>query len=438
MSDATDSPPVRRVTDWEFDRLTALAAEHGTPLYVTDLDRVRANYRRFDAAFEDAHVMYAAKAHTGRAVLEAVLDAGADIECAARGELNRAITAGADPDTLQYTAVNPPDRDLDYAAQLGADYPGLTITAGARDTFDRLADRGYDGRVAIRVNPGIGTGHHEKVATGKDAKFGVPREAVADVAADVADRFDLVGVHAHVGSGVLTDDVAEHCEALGVVADIAREAAAEAGVDLEFVDFGGGFGVPYREEEPPLDLPAVADRATDAIGDLNAEVRLEPGRYVVADAGLILTEVNTRKVAPEATVVGVDASLATLVRPAMFDAYHPIANVSAPERDPEPVSVGGPCCTSADVFCTDRPLARPERGDLLAIGNAGAYGYELTSQFHSQPRPAEIALEGDDARVVRRRERLADVIRVEDEAEDTTDGAAGDATTDGAAGDGGA
>ena len=404
-----DSPPVRRLADWDHDRLEALAADHGTPLYVLDLERVRENYRRFDAAFPEAHVMYAAKAHTGRAVLETVLSVGADIECAARGELERAIAAGADPGTLRYTAVNPPEADLDYAVELGADPPGLTITGGARDTFDRLADRGYDGRVAIRVNPGIGTGHHEKVATGKDAKFGIPADRVESVAADVAERFDLVGVHAHVGSGVLHEDIDDHCRALARIADIARG----IDTDLEFVDFGGGFGVPYREDDQPLDIAAVGRRVREAIGDLDAQVALEPGRYVVADAECILTRVNTRKEAPS-TVVGVDASLATLVRPAMFDAYHPVRNLTAPGRESEPVSVGGPCCTSADVFCTDRPLARPERGDLLAIGNAGAYGYELASQFHSQPRPAEVALDGEDTRLVRRRETLEDVTRVED------------------------
>jgi diaminopimelate decarboxylase len=409
----SDDALVRRVTDWDRARLERLADEYDTPLYVLDPERVQANYRRFAAAFPDAEVMYAAKAHTGRAVLSALLDAGATIECAAKGELVRAVEAGADPDTLQYTAVNPPDADLDYATDLAADHPGLTITAGARDTFDRLADRGYDGRVAIRVNPGIGTGHHEKVATGKDAKFGIPYDEVTAVAADVRERFDLVGLHAHAGSGVLHDDLDDHCRAIGKVAALAREVGDDA---LEFVDFGGGFGVPYRPEEEPLEMDAVAEQVRDAIGDLSATPKFEPGRYVVADAELILTRVNTVKEAPATTVVGVDASLATLIRPAMFDAYHPMANVSAPDREREPVSVGGPCCTSADVFCTDRPLPRPERGDLLAVGNAGAYGYELANQFHSQPRPAEVALEPEGgATVVRRRETLDDVTRVERE-----------------------
>ncbi|WP_436902237.1 diaminopimelate decarboxylase [Halovenus halobia] len=402
------TPPVRRLADWDHSRLDALAEEHGTPLYVLDTDRVQANYRRFASAFPDAHVMYAAKSHTGRAVLSAVMDAGADIECAARGELQRAIAAGADPNTLQYTAVNPPQADVEYAAELGAANPGLTVTAGARDTFDRLEAAGYDGRVAIRINPGIGTGHHEKVATGKDAKFGIPAKDVPELAAELRERFDLVGLHAHVGSGVLQDDLDDHCRAIETIADVAREVG-----NIEFLDIGGGFGVPYHEDEQPLDMSVVGDRVRAAVGDLDAQLALEPGRYVVADAELILTRVNTIKETGTANVVGVDASLATLIRPAMFDSYHPIRNISAPDREPEPVSVGGPCCTSADVFCTDRPIARPRREDLLAIGNAGAYGYELANQFHSQPRPAEVALSDGDARVVRERETLADVTRVE-------------------------
>jgi diaminopimelate decarboxylase len=406
---SAESPPAYRPADWDHDRLQSLAAEHGTPLYVTDTDRVRANYRRFAAAFPDAHVMYAAKAHTGQAVLETLLDVGADIECAARGELERAVEAGADPNALRYTAVNPPARDLNYAVELAADHPGLTITAGAEDTFDRLAERGYDGRVAMRVNPGIGTGHHEKVATGGDAKFGIPATRVTEVADAVRERFNLVGVHAHVGSGVLQADLDDHCRAIARIADLGRAVG-----DIEFLDIGGGFGVPYREDVPPLDMARVGERVREAVGEIDARLELEPGRYVVADASLILTRVNTVKEAAS-TVVGVDASLATLVRPAMFDSYHPIRNVTAPDRDPHPVSVGGPCCTSADVFCTGRPIARPERGDLLAIGNAGAYGYELASQFHSQPRPAEVAIDGTESWVARRRETMADVTRVERE-----------------------
>lgn len=407
-------PPVRRLEAWDEQRMQTLADEHGTPLYVLSLGRVRANYRRFVNAFPKAHVMYAAKAHTGRAVLSTLIEVGADIECAAQGELQRAIAAGADPNDLQYTAVNPPDEDLDYAVDLGQNNIDFTITAGARDTFDRLENRGYDGRIALRVNPNIGTGHHEKVATGKDAKFGISLEEVPALADELRDRFDLVGLHAHVGSGVLHDDLDDHYRAIEVIADLAREVGDQ---ELEFVDIGGGFGVPYHENEQSLDIAAVGEQVRSAVGNLDARLALEPGRYVVADAELLLTQVNTIKQTPSTMVVGVDASLATMIRPAMFDAYHPIRNITNPDRDLIEASVSGPCCTSADVFCTNRPIARPESDDLLAIGMTGAYGYELANQFHSQPRPAEIALDADEARVVRRRETLEDVTRVEREAE---------------------
>ncbi len=403
-----DTPSVRRLAEWDHDRLLGLAEEYGTPLYVLDRDRVRANYQRVTTAFPDAEILYAAKAHTGQAVLRTLVDAGAPIECAARGELKRAIQAGADPDRLQYTAVNPPATDLEYAVALGEDHDGFTITAGAQDTIDRLIDQGYQGRLAIRVNPGIGTGHHEKVATGKDAKFGIPYEQAPRVARKVGEDtpLELVGLHAHMGSGVLHDDLKRHTEAITKMADLARSVG-----ELDFLDLGGGFGVPYREDVPPLEMEQVSTQVRSAIGEIDATIKFEPGRYVVADAELILTRVNTIKETPTTTVVGVDASLATLLRPAMFDAYHPIRNISAPTRTPMPVSVGGPCCTSADVFATDRPIAEPQRGEILAIGNAGAYGYELANQFHSQPRPAEVSLAGE---LLRRRETLADVTRLEE------------------------
>lgn len=406
-----ESPPIKRLADWDGDRLRRLADIYDTPLYVLDLDRLRENFARFNAAFDDAHVMYAAKANTGRAVIRTLYEAGAAVECAAAGELHRAIQAGVPPADLQYTAVNPPDRDLDYAVKLWESTPELTITAGAEMTLDRLEKRGFDGRLAIRVNPGIGTGHHEKVATGKDAKFGIPYDAVSDVVAEARTRFNVVGLHAHMGSGVLHEDLEDHCRAIERVASLASSVEP-----LEFIDIGGGFGVPYRPDTDPLDIQQTANRVREAIGDLDIQLALEPGRFLVADAGVLLTQVNTIKETPQTRVVGVDAGLATMIRPAMFDSYHHIRNVSGGDREPVSSSVGGPLCTSADVFCTDRPIPRPEADDLLAIGNVGAYGIDLASQFHSQPRPAEVSIEGDHELVTRRRETFDDLTLLEDEA----------------------
>ncbi|WP_396613070.1 diaminopimelate decarboxylase [Haloferax sp. S1W] len=406
MSDG--GPAVRRLSDWDREQLLSLADEFGSPLYVTDLQRVRENCFRLQSAFPDAHISYAVKAHTGRAVLEAVRETGIDAECAAAGEVERALGAGFPGEQVRYTAVNPPAADLDHVVARWEENPEMTVTVGAADTIDRLRERGFDGRLCLRANPGVGAGHHEKVTTGGHAKFGIPIDRVPDIAADVRDEFDLVGVHAHAGSGISGDDLSAHRELVRRMGDLAREVG-----DLEFVDVGGGFGVPYRDDEPPLDLDAVADATREALGETDARLAIEPGRYVVADAGVLLSEVNTVKETPETTVVGIDAGMTTLLRPAMYDAYHAILNLSHPDAETVSTIVAGPVCETSDVFADGRPLARPERGTILAIGNAGAYGYEMASTYNSRPRPPEVVLDGGDARVARRRETLDDLTLLE-------------------------
>jgi diaminopimelate decarboxylase len=265
----------------------------------------------------------------------------------------------------------------------------------------RLRDRGFDGRLAIRVNVGVGAGHHAKVTTGGHAKFGVPADRVPDLLADARADFDVVGIHAHAGSGISGDDLDAHRELVARMGDLAREVG-----DLEFVDVGGGFGVPYREDDPPLDLEAVATATREALGDVDATLAVEPGRYVVADAGVLLTRVNTVKEVGGTAVAGVDAGMTTLLRPAMYDAYHAIGNLDAGDRPTRPVTVAGPVCETADLFCEGRSLPDPRRGDLLALGNAGAYGYEMASTYNSRPRPAEVVLDGEGARLARERESL--------------------------------
>ena len=420
MTDVADSLPVRRLSDWDAAELRTLVDDYGSPLYVLDLERVRQNYRRLAAAFPDADVLYAVKANALGAVLSALREEGAGLECASAGEVQRALEAGASGSEIHYTAVNPPARDLDWIVDTWVDHPELTVTAGSEDTIDRLADRGYDGRLCLRVNPGIGAGHHEKVQTGAAAKFGVPAERAIDVLEDAADRgFDVVGIHSHVGSGVSNDQLEDHREFVARMGDLARDVSHVVG-DLEFIDVGGGFGVPYREDEAPLDLASVAEATRDALGEVDARLTIEPGRYFVADAGVLLTDVNTVKAARDTTVVGVDAGMTTLIRPAMYDAYHPIRNLTADaaadERETIPQTVAGPICESGDVFCAGRELPVSERGDVLAIGNAGAYGYEMANQYNSRPRPASVVLADGNVCLARRRETVDDVTRVEREA----------------------
>ena len=416
MSAVAAGPAVRRLADWSAADLADLADEYGTPLYVTDLDRVRENAARLRSAFDvettDTDVRYAVKAHTGRAVLETVRESGLGAECASAGEVVRALDAGYD--AVQYTAVNPPAEDLDIVLDRWRDGAAVTVVAGAYDTVARLRERGFDGRLAIRVNPGVGAGHHEKVTTGGHAKFGVPYDRAAELVSDARADFDVVGIHAHAGSGISGDDLDAHRELVSRMGELARSVGP-----LEFVDVGGGFGVPYHEDEPPLDLPAVAEATKEALGEVDATLAVEPGRYVVADAGVLLTRVNTVKPVDDAgatgqvpVVAGVDAGMTTLLRPAMYDAYHAVRNLTE-ERPERPVTVAGPVCETADLFCEERPMPAPRRDDLLAIGNAGAYGYEMANTYNSRPRPAEVVCDGDETRLARERETLAGVTALE-------------------------
>ncbi|MFB6087993.1 MAG: diaminopimelate decarboxylase [Haloarculaceae archaeon] len=418
---STRSPAVRRLADWDSDGLCGLAERYGTPLYVYDLDRVRENAARLRSAFDAEDVSYAVKANTSRPVLSTLAEAGVGAECASAGELQRALDAGFPAERVRYTAVNPPEGDLDRVVSLAGEYGGaFVVTVGAADTLDALRERGYDGPLCIRANPGVGAGHHAKVTTGDEPKFGVPAERVADLAATASADFDVVGLHAHAGSGISAGQLDAHRDLVARMGTLARD-VEDRGIDLDFVNVGGGFGVPYEPGEEPLDLDSVAAATREAIGDVDAQLGVEPGRYFVADAGVLLAEVNTVKETAETTVVGVDAGMTTLVRPAMYDAHHEI-RLLAPdgaERERISATVAGPICETADVLGRGRDLPRPQRGEVLAVGNAGAYGYEMASNYNSRPRPAVVVLDdGDDALAVRR-ETLDDVTRLEREAHDT-------------------
>lgn len=409
-----DNPPVRRLSDWNPELLRDIADEYETPTYVIDLQRVRANASRLRAAFPEAAIAYAVKANTSAAVLETLRETGVGAECASAGEVMRVLDAGYAGEDIRYTAVNPPDRDLEYVVNVAEEHDPV-VTVGAEDTLMRLIERGYDGRFCVRVNPGVGAGHHEKVATGAEPKFGVPYDRAHEVAAAAAAAGDLVGLHAHAGSGISAEELSDHRELVERMAAIGRE----IGVDhpLEFICVGGGFGVPYREEEPPLDLTRVADATREAFAEApdGIQLAIEPGRYFVADAGVLLTTVNTVKETPDTTTVGIDAGMTTLARPALYDAYHEVRSLepARPARETRRVELAGPVCESADVLGRDRTLPDPSRGDVLAVGNAGAYGYEMASTYNSRPRPAVVALDGGEVRPAMGRERLAELTRLE-------------------------
>lgn len=386
----------------------ALVREFGSPLYVYDLDAVRARCRELKAAVAYApfRPLYALKANPCPAVARAIIAEGFGIDALSPGEVAMALRLGVAPQDVLYTENNMTD-----AEQAEAVAQGVMINCGSLDRLERLAAAGVK-RCAVRFNPDIGAGAHEKICTaGPLTKFGVPG-AHLDRVLEISRRTGIrvVGAHMHIGSGFLDSEA--FAKACAVIFDLAARLP-----DLEFIDCGGGIGIPYRAEQPVMDLPAMGHRLT---ADMRAfcarygralELRLEPGRFMVAQAGTLLCTATSVKETPAGRVfVGTDTGFNHLVRVAMYDAYHRIDNLSRPDAPPRTVDVVGNICESGDVFARDRSLPMPQPGDLLAIRDAGAYGFAMASTYNLRPLPAEVALEGGRARLVRRRQTVSDLL----------------------------
>jgi diaminopimelate decarboxylase len=401
------------------DQLAAIAARFGTPTYVYDLDRVEAQVARLRAAFPGADIHYAVKANANGALLRHLAGLGLGVEALTAGELERALRAGFAPQRILLGGPGHTPALVARASQAGVGHVSLDGD-GAWHLWRASDITGT--RFLVRVNPGFDPRTHEHLATAAPhAKFGVPPEQAAALAAEVASTGRLAGFHVHAGSMIADPDVARLVvEALAPLYDRFP--------GLDTVDFGGGFAVP----DAPLE--AFAERFLAFAQELGVRLVLEPGRFVVADAGTLVTRVLHVKQGPLRHVIA-DAGMADLLRPALYGARHPVRVVTAGAR-PEvqsgagagqghrsstvPTDVDGPLCENADRLARDADLPDVEPGDLLAVGRAGAYGFGMASNYASSLRPAEVVTRRGDARLARRRETPEDLWRLEDEAERST------------------
>jgi diaminopimelate decarboxylase len=290
----------------------------------------------------------------------------------------------------------------------------VTINVDSQSELDRLLKIAVPQILSVRVNPEIGAGHHSHCITaGPDSKFGLwEEETIQAYAIAKRARVERFGIHMHIGSGIL--EVEPYVLAMEKLLSIAKRVHDEVGINFEFIDIGGGFGVPYKPEEKDFDL---AEFASKVVAPFKAKVTeyglgkpylfIEPGRYLVCDASILLTTVNTVKVTPAKKFVGVDAGFNTLVRPTMYGSYHPIlvANKLSAGKS-ETYDVVGPICESGDALAKDRELSPIEEGDLLAVLNAGAYGFSMSSQYNARPRAAEVLIKQGKPTVIREREQL--------------------------------
>jgi len=398
--------------------LEALAARYGTPCYVYSRAALEARYDAFAGAFQAARpglrtrLCYAVKANGNLAVLGVLAARGAGFDIVSGGELARVLAAGGDPRKVVFSGACKLDEELRFAlAQQIA-----CFNVESEPELQRLSalavETGHEARVAIRVNPDVEAGGHRHISTGRrEHKFGTALEdaGVLVFRALSLPGLRLEGVACHIGSQMMA--LAPLAAALEQLADFVK-ALQKDGVALRHVDAGGGLGIDHGGEQAPAP-EEYAEVVAGALGELGLEIVLEPGRAIAGPAGLLLTRVAYLKQGHGRKFALVDAAMNDLIRPALYEAWHdilPAAEGGTP--DPEPVDVTGPVCETGDFLGRDRSLPVAP-GDLLAVMDAGAYGFVMSSNYNARPRSCEVMVSGDDARLVRRRESVEDLWRGE-------------------------
>ena len=407
-----------------------LAETYGTPLYVYDAEMIRRRCR--DLAAWDT-VRFAQKACSNLAVLNLVRTEGVMVDAVSTGEIHRALAAGYTPHADRAAAASglPPvhpivytadifDREsLDTVAKLG-----IHVNCGSADMIEQLAERVPGANVTLRVNPGFGHGHSQKTNTGGEgSKHGIWHADIPDVLrrAEWA-GLSVSGLHMHIGSGT---DLAHLAEVAGAL----ERVALEIGRSLTMISAGGGLPVPYKPGEVHADLSgyftlwdATRKKLEDRFGH-RIRLEIEPGRYLTAESGFVVTEIRAVKHQGERKYILVDAGFNTLARPVLYGSYHPMSLApadAATAAEMEDVAVGGPLCESGDIFTqadggfvATRSLPRASVGDYLVIEIAGAYGFVMASNYNSKPLPAEVLVDGGAARLVRARQTPEDLVRGE-------------------------
>ena len=396
--------------------LSRIAGAVGTPTYVYCWADIETRYQELGRVLAGLNyrICYAVKANSNLSILARLAALGASFDIVSGGELERLLRAGGSAANVVFSGVGKSEVDIDFALKCGI---GCFNVESASE-LERLAARakllGRRAPVSVRVNPDIDAATHPYIATGlKESKFGVPAPLALELYRRAASSAHLtvVGIDCHIGSQVTDPKPFE--TALGALLKLV-DALASEGIALRHVDIGGGFGVSY-DDAKPLDLAALGQALNARLADRDMELLVEPGRYLVAEDGVLLTRVEYLK--PAATsdhrnFAIVDAAMNDLIRPALYQAWHKVDVVSPAETLARSWNVVGPVCESGDFLALDRELALAE-GGLLAIGTAGAYGFVQSSNYNTRPRAAEVLVDGGEFAVARRRETVSDLIGLE-------------------------
>lgn len=394
--------------------LQRLAAQHGTPAYVYSHGTLTDHFDRLTQALAPLphRICYAVKANSNAAVLRVFAERGAGFDIVSGGELFRVIKAGGDPQRAIFAGVGKTEAEIEYALRNNILF--FTVESDVElERINAVARRmKTTARFSVRVNPNVDAHTHRYITTGTHAnKFGLEFDMARAVyrRARHLPHVRAVGVQMHIGSQITS--TGPYVKAIRRLAGFVNELRA-LGVLLEYVDIGGGMGIIYRDETPPTPVEFAA-AVVPLLRTMNATILFEPGRFLVGNAGVLLTTVQYVKRTAAKTFVIVDAGMNDLIRPALYEAYHEIVPVRARRGAARPVDVVGPICESGDFFAQQRPLPPVHPGDVLVVRSAGAYGFAMASNYNSRPRAVELMVSGARARVVRRRETWEDLIAPE-------------------------
>ena len=408
--------------------LVSLGRQFGTPLYVYHAEKIKEQYEKLTTAFRGSNTrfFYACKALTNISILKYVCELGASVDCSSINEARLALHAGFPPERVLYTSNGISFEEIEEAQALG-----IIINIDSLSNLEKFGRKfGHSYPVGVRLRPNIMAGGNLKISTGHDkSKFGIPVDQIEEVLSLVK-KYNLyiADLHIHTGSEIVDVDV--FVKGIEVLFNIIPRFA-----ELKFIDLGGGFHVPYKKNDFETDINLLARKVEEALdrhasvfgalanvardssnttvsnpGGRPLQVWFEPGKFLVSECGYFITQVNVIKETDAATFVSVDSGFNHLIRPMFYDAYHRIENISNPEGPLKKYSVVGNICET-DTFAWDRTINEVREGDYLVFYNAGAYGFEMSSNFNSRLKPAEVMVQDGQARIIRRRDQFEDLLR---------------------------
>lgn len=380
-----------------------LAAKYDTPLYVYEESVIREKYFNLvdNIPYKKLRIFFALKANSNPYILRLFRKLGAGVETVSLGEVKLALKIGFKPKDILFTCSNIGDDEIKFLARCG-----VIFNADSLNQLEKWGKIKPGSEVSLRVNPGIGAGGHKYLITaGKGVKFGIYHTDLGKAKRIARSRgLKIVGIHQHIGSSVLDSKV--YLRSLKPLLIIAENFG-----DLRFIDFGGGFGIPYKPGQKSFDFKTFGRGLTELFGNFvkkygrDLELYFEPGKYLVGEAGVLLAKVMDIKALPYGKFVGINTGFNHFIRPAFYKAYHKIINASRVRGAREVVNIVGNICESGDFFAKERKITKFKEGDVVAILDVGAYGYSMSSEYNLHPRPAEVIVFAKKSKLIRKRSK---------------------------------